>query len=74
MSLETLKALPRVMVCVVVPSQQIEMGWRSIQARHRQFQMRQSLFEMNLYSSRVRMLGSVRCGPLNLKYPPAVEK
>jgi hypothetical protein len=60
------------MVCVVVPSQQIEMGWRSIQARHRQFQMRQSLFETNLYLSRVKMLGSVRGRPLNLKYP--VEK
>jgi hypothetical protein len=70
--LETLKALPRVMVCVVVPSPQIEMGWRFIQVSHCQFQMRQSLFEMNLCASRVKMLGSVRGGPLNLKYP--VEK
>jgi hypothetical protein len=62
------------MVCFVVLSSQIEMGWRFIQVRHCQFQMRQSLFEMNLYASRVRMLGSVRGGPLNLKYPPAVEK
>ena len=60
------------MVCVVVPSSQIEMGWRSIQARHRQFQMRQSLFETNLYLSRVKMLGSVRGRPLNRKYQ--VEK
>jgi hypothetical protein len=49
MSLETLKALTWDMVCFAVPSSQIEMVWRSIQARHRQFQMRQPLFEMNLY-------------------------
>jgi hypothetical protein len=69
MPLETLKALTWDMVCFAVPSSQIEMVWRSIQARHRQFQMRQPLFEMNLYSSWVRMLGSVRGRPLNLKYP-----
>jgi hypothetical protein len=51
MSLETLKALTWVMVYFEVPSSQIDMVWRSIHARHRQFQLRQSLFAMNLYLS-----------------------
>jgi len=56
------------MVCSSVTGVQIETAWRSTQARHRQSQMRQPLFEMNLYSSWVKMLGS-ECGrPLNLKY------
>ena len=69
MSLETLKALTWDMVCFAVPSSQIELVWRAIQARHRQFQLRQPLSEMNQYSSWVRMIGSVRGRPLQLKYP-----
>ena len=69
MSLETLKALTWDMVCFAVPSSQIELVWRAIQARHRQFQLRQLLFEMNQYTSWVKMIGSVRGRPLKLKYP-----
>ena len=69
MSMDTLKALTWDMVCFAVPSSQIEMVWRSIQARHSQFQLRQPFFEQNQYSLWVKMLGSVRGRPLNLKYP-----
>ena len=69
MSLETLKALTWGMVCSEVPSLQIEMVWRPIQARHRQFQMRQTLFATNLYLSWVKMLSSVRGRPPYLKHP-----
>ena len=69
MTLDTLKALTWDMVCFAVPSSQIELVWRAVQARHRQFQLRQPLFEMNQYSSWVKMIGSVRGRPLNLKYP-----
>ena len=69
MSIDTLKALTWDMVCFAVPSSQIEMVWRSIQARHRQFQLRQPFFEPNQYSLWIKMLGSVRGCPLNLKYP-----
>ena len=60
MSLETLKALTWDMVCFAVPSSQVELVWRAIQARHRQHQLRQPLFELNQYSLWVKMLGSVR--------------
>ena len=69
MSLETLKALTWDMVCFAVPSSQVELVWRAIQARHRQHQLRQPLFELNQYSLWVKMLGSVRGRPLNLKFP-----
>ena len=69
MSLETLKALTWDMVCFAVPSSQVEMVWRSVQARHRQFQLRPPLYEVNEYSSWAKMLGSVRGRPLKLKYP-----
>ena len=57
------------MVCFAVPSSQIEMVWRSIQARHRQYQLRQPFFEPNQYSPWVKMLGSGRGRLMNLKYP-----
>jgi hypothetical protein len=38
MSLDTLTAPTWDMVCFAVPSSQIELVWRAIQARHRQFQ------------------------------------
>ena len=69
MSLDTLKALTWDMVCFAVPSSQIELVWKSVQARHRQFQLRQPLCEVNMYSSWVKMLGSVRGRPLALKLP-----
>ncbi len=58
------------MVCFAVPSSQIELVWmKSVQARHRHFQLRQPLFEANQYSSWVKMLGSVCGRPLALKLP-----
>ena len=69
MSLDTLKALTWDMVCFAVPSSQVELVWRSIQARHRQFQLRLPLGETGQYSMWTRMLGSVRGRPLRLKYP-----
>jgi len=69
MSLETLKALTWDMVCFAVPSSQVEMVWRAVQARHRQYQLRPPLHEANEYASWAKMLGSIRGRPLKLKYP-----
>ncbi len=69
MPLDTLKALTWDMVCFAVPSSQIELVWKSVQARHLQFQLRQPLCEANQYSSWVKMLGSIRGRPLALKLP-----
>ncbi len=52
-----------------VPSSQIELVWKSGQARHRQFQLRQQLCEANRNSLWVKMLGSIRGRPLALKLP-----
>jgi hypothetical protein len=69
MSLDTLKALTWDMVCFAVPSSQIEMVWKAVQSRHRLFQLRPPLHEANQYSAWVRMLGSIRGRPINLKLP-----
>ena len=69
MSLETLKALTWDLVCFAVPSSQVELVWKAVQARHRLFQLRVPLCETNQYSSWVRMLGSVRGRPTSLKLP-----
>ena len=69
MKLDTLKALTWDLVCFHVPSSQIEMVWKAVQARHRLFQLRQPLCEANQYSSWVRMLGSIRGRPIALKLP-----
>jgi hypothetical protein len=37
MSLDTLKALTWDLLCFAVPSSQIKLVWKSVQARHRQF-------------------------------------
>ena len=70
MSLDTHKALMTWdMVCFAVPSSQIELVCKSVQALHWRFQLRQPLCEANMYSSWVKMLGSVRGRPLALKLP-----
>ncbi len=69
MSLDTLKALTWDLVCFAVPSSQIELVWKSVQARHRQSQLRPPLCEANQYASWVKMLGSVRGRPMALKLP-----
>jgi hypothetical protein len=69
MSLDTLKALTWDLVCFAVPSSQIELVWKSVQARHRHFQRRPPLYEADQYASWVRMLGSVRWRPMALKLP-----
>jgi hypothetical protein len=68
-SLDTLKALTWDIVCFAIPSLQIELFWKSVQARHRRFQLRQPLCEANIYSSWIKMLGSVRGRPRALKLP-----
>ena len=64
MSLETLKALTWDLVCFAVPSSQIELVCKAVQARHRQFQTRmlQPLCKANQYSSNRGSEGSVRFG------------
>jgi hypothetical protein len=57
------------LVCFAFPSSQIVLVWKSVQARHRQFQLRQPLCDANQYSSWVKMLGSIRGRPLELKLP-----
>ena len=57
------------LVCFAVPSSQVEMVWKAVQARHRQFQLLPPLFEVNQYSAWVWMLGSVRGRPTSLKLP-----
>ena len=47
MSLDTLKALTWDLVSFAVPSSQVEMVWKAVQARHRQFQLPPPLFEVN---------------------------
>jgi len=69
MSLDTLKALTWDMVCFAVPSSQIELVWKSVQARHRHFQLPAPLCEFNQYASWVKLLGSVRGRPVALKLP-----
>ncbi len=72
MPLDTLKALTWDMVCFAVPSAQIELVWKSVQARHEQFQLRQQLCEANWYSLRVKMLGSILA--LKLLIPKATVR
>ena len=69
MSLETLKALTWDLVCFAVPSSQIELVWKSVQSRHRQFQLRPPMSEANQFTSWARMLGSIRGRPAALKLP-----
>ncbi len=49
MSLDTFKVLTWDLVCFAVPSSQISLVWKSVQARHQQFQLRQPLCEANQY-------------------------
>jgi hypothetical protein len=69
MSLDALKALTWDLVCFAVPSSQIELVWKSVQARHRQFQLLPQLCEANQYASWVKMLGSVLGRQMVLKLP-----
>ena len=69
MPLLTLKALTWDLVCFAVPSSQIELVWKAVQARHRHFQLRPPLCQENPYSSWAKMLGSVRGRPYALKLP-----
>ena len=69
MSLDTLKALTRDLVCFAVPSSQVEIVWKAVRALHQQFQLPQQLVQVNQYSVWVRMLGLVRGRPTSLKLP-----
>ena len=69
MSLETLKALTWDLVCFAVPSSQIEVVWKSVQSRHRQFQLSQQMSKANQFTSSARKLCSIRGRPVALKLP-----
>ena len=69
MSLETLKALTWDLVCFAVPSSQIEVVWKSVQSRHRQFQLSQPMSKATQFTSSARMLGSIPGRPAALKLP-----
>jgi hypothetical protein len=69
MLLDTLKALTWDLVCFAFPSSQIKLVWKSVQARHLHFQLRQPLCKANQYASWVKMLGSVNGRPLALNLP-----
>jgi hypothetical protein len=69
MKLDTLEALSWVLVCVGVPSSQIETVWKSVLSRHGLSQPRQLLCEANQYSWWVGVLGSIRGRTIAHKLP-----
>jgi hypothetical protein len=66
---ETLKALTWDLVCFAVPTSQVELVWKAVQARHRQFHLPPPLCEANQFSSWAKMLGAIRGRPVALKLP-----
>ena len=72
MSLETLKALTWDLVCFAVPTSQVELVWKAVQARHRQFHLPPPMCEGNQFSSWAKMLGAIRGRPVALKLPTGV--
>ena len=69
MSLTTLKALTWELVCFAAPTSQVELVWKAVQARHRQFHLLPPMCEVNQFSSWSKMLGSIRGRPVALKPP-----
>jgi hypothetical protein len=69
MSLTTLKALTLDLVCFAVPTSQVELVWKTVEARHRQFHLPPPMCEVNQFSSWSKMLGSIRGRPVALKLP-----
>ena len=69
MSPETLNALTWDLVCFAVPTSQVELVWKAVQARHRQFHLPPPLCEANQFSSWAKMLGAIRGRPVALKLP-----
>ena len=71
MSLVTLQVLTwdPSLVCFAVPSCQVELVWKAVQASHRLFQLRPPLSEASQYSSWTKMLGAIR-GRLQALKPP----
>jgi hypothetical protein len=69
MSLTTLKALTWDLVCFAVPTSQVELVWKAVQARHRQFHLPPPMCEANQFLSWSKMLGSIRGRPAALKLP-----
>jgi hypothetical protein len=49
MSLTTLKALTWDLVCFAVPTSQVELVWKAVQARHRQFHLPPPMCEANQF-------------------------
>ena len=69
MSLTTLKALTWDLVCFAVPTSQVELVWKAVQARHRRFHLPPPMSEANQFSLWSKMLGSIRGRPVALKLP-----
>lgn len=69
MSLVTLKALTWDLVCFAVPTSQIELVWKAVQARHRQLHLRPPMTDIGQSTRWSRMLGMIRGRPAALKLP-----
>jgi hypothetical protein len=69
MSLTTLKALTWDLVCFAVPTSQVELVWKAVQARHRWFHLPPPMCEANQFSLWSKMLGSIRGRSVALKLP-----
>jgi hypothetical protein len=69
MSLTTLKALTWDLVCFAMPTSQVELVWKAVQARQRQFHLPPPMCEANQFSWWSKMLGSIRGRPVELKLP-----
>ena len=69
--LTTLRALTWDLVRFDVPTSQVELVWKAVQARHpgRQFPFPPPMCEVNQFSSWSKMLGSIRGHPVALKLP-----
>jgi hypothetical protein len=69
MSFTTLKALTWDLACLAVPTSQVELVWKTMQARHRQYHWSPPMTraEANQFSSRSKMLCSIQGRPMALK-------
>ena len=52
-----------------MPTSQVELVWKAVQARHQQFHLPPPMCEANQFSSWSKLLGSIRGHPVALKLP-----
>jgi hypothetical protein len=57
------------LVCFAVPTSQVELVWKAVQAWHRRFHLPPSMSEANQFSLWSKMLGSIQGRPVALKLP-----